>query len=266
MDLWVTIGVLVKRWYITLPLLALVGLAAVQIGNGIEPTYTATATGRVYCPEQTQDPISGEIVATNRFCADRTTADLAVAAGVHLNSRITRVDVKETENIGDYVVDDTDAPLLYITAESEDEDEVIATLNLTMAIFSNYVEDQQTQDVFPYTAGPLDVPIEADGVSSSKTRTQIIIAVAGVIIATIAAHVFDAGAIAWRRRRDDGGADEVVTDEPEPEPDTSLAAARRSDDEQADDEQADDEWEQAKKKLDDEVEKITSESGSRWGR
>jgi len=264
-DLWVTVGVLLKRWYVTLPLLALVGLAAVQIGNGIVPTYSATATGRVYCPEQALDPVTGEIVDSNRFCADRASSDLAVVGAVNLNSRLTRVDVADQGLIGDYVVDDTDASLslVYVTAEGENEDDVIATLELSMAIFESYVDGEQNDGVFKYTAGALDVPTQADSISSGKSRTQIIVVVAGLILTTVAVHIFDAALLTLQRRRDDGRDSTADEDAPRPgddQPSSPLAAAR---DGEPVDQEGD--WEQARKLFDDEVEKLTSDS-SRWGR
>ncbi|MGI9603339.1 MAG: hypothetical protein ACR2QE_15745 [Acidimicrobiales bacterium] len=265
MDLWVTIGVLIKRWYITLPLLGLVGFAAVQIGNGIDPTYSATATGQVYCPDRALDPNTGLEVPANPFCGDRTTADLAVAARVKLESSLTRRDIREQGLAGDYVVDDTSAPLLDVYVEHGDPDVVIETLNVTMAVFTGFVDDEQPDDVFKFTAEAIDVPDQPDGVSSSKTRTQIIVVVAGLIFTTILVHMFDAAITTLGRRRAAAAeAAEAADDEADPSSDdapvTPLTSARRD----ADDPEED--WEESKKLFDDEVEKLTGGSSGRWGR
>ncbi|MDH3704736.1 MAG: hypothetical protein OES57_01640 [Acidimicrobiia bacterium] len=273
MDLWVTIGVLVKRWYITLPLLALVGVAAVQIGNGIEPTYTATATARVYCPSQARDQVTGEVVEANRYCSDGTTDDLAFEGAVNLNSNLTRIAIRDLGLISDYVIDDTDASvsLVYITADADDEEAVVETLQQTVAVFVSYVDDVQSDNVFKYTAGPVDIPQQATATGSSKTRTQIIVVVAGIILTTILVHIFDAALHAWKKRNEgieDEGPDDQADRAPVGGgPDAADAEASPVDKARDAADDPTDDWEEAKKLFDDEVEKLTSESSpSRWGR
>lgn len=273
MDLWVTIGVLLKRWYITLPLLALVGVAAVQIGGSIEPTYTATATARVYCPDQARDQVTGEVVEANRYCSDGTTDDLAFEGAVNLNSNLTRIAIRDLGLVSDYVVDDTDASvsLVYVTAEADDEEAVIETLQQTVAVFVSYVDDVQSDNVFKYTAGPVDIPQQATATGSNKTRTQIIVVVAGIILTTILVHVLDAALNAWNTRREgaEGEGPDVSGDRAPVDsgPDPADAEASALDDAPDSVDDRSDDWEEAKKLFDDEVEKLTSESSpSRWGR
>lgn len=45
LDLWDFVRLLVRRWYLTVPLLALAAAAALFAAQGVAPTYTASATG-----------------------------------------------------------------------------------------------------------------------------------------------------------------------------------------------------------------------------
>ena len=56
MDLWELMRVLFRRWYLTVPLLILTGAAATLAGNGVEPTYTASAGGVFLAPVLTLPP------------------------------------------------------------------------------------------------------------------------------------------------------------------------------------------------------------------
>lgn len=50
MDLWDFVRLLVRRWYLTVPLLVLATAAALFAAQGVTPTYTASATGAFLDP------------------------------------------------------------------------------------------------------------------------------------------------------------------------------------------------------------------------
>ncbi len=210
MDLWVTLGVLIKRWYITLPLLGLVVFGAMRVADSLEPTFTATAVARVLCPDQTRDPQTGELQDTNAFCADRAVLDISQDAGVFMNSTSTRRLMSNQGLLGDYVVTDNDPPRISITAEDVDEQLVLDTVQGAVALIQSQVDQLQGDSELKYTATPLDIPREADQSDSGAVRTQITIAVAGLIMVAVLVHVFDALATLLARRR---GTGEVADDD-----------------------------------------------------
>lgn len=101
MDLWDFVRLLVRRWYLTVPLLALAAAAALFAAQGVTPTYTASATGAFLDPaivlqpdEVVPNPWAQAGVETTAKAvvdsvADPITTDQVAAEGYARNYEIT---------------------------------------------------------------------------------------------------------------------------------------------------------------------------------
>ena len=228
MDLWVTLGVLARRWYLTIPLVAAVIFAALSVANSLKPLYTAEATVRFYCPDTIADPNRpGSVIQNNVFCNDRAIIDLTGDLAEVMGQTETQEFFGETGLLKNYLVDSTNPPRLTISAEADDASVVVDTVNFAAGYVQAYLEQLQTGNDFPYTAAPLgDIPQQAEELSSGRIRTLITIIVAGLIFVVLLVHIFDALIVLFRRRRDGNAGSEVaVAPAPGPSPDAAPAPA-----------------------------------------
>ncbi len=227
-DLWVTLGVLARRWYLTIPLVAAVIFAGLTVANSLKPLYTAEATVRFYCPDQIADPNRpGNVIQNNVFCNDRAIIDLTGDLAEVMGQSETQEFFGETGLLKNYIIDATNPPRLTITAEADDASVVVDTVNFAAGYVQAYLEQLQTGNDFPYTAAPLgDVPQQAEELSSGRIRTLITIIVAGLIFVILLVHIFDALIVLFRRRRDgDTAAETGMAPTPSSGPEPQPAAA-----------------------------------------
>lgn len=73
MDLWTVIRVVARRWYVSAPLLVLVVLAAVEIGEQVRPDYEAGGSVILLPPAPEYDAEGEPLATTNPFLRSNPT-------------------------------------------------------------------------------------------------------------------------------------------------------------------------------------------------
>ncbi|NNE72102.1 MAG: hypothetical protein HKN26_00395 [Acidimicrobiales bacterium] len=231
MDLWVTLGVLVRRWYLTLPLVAAVAFSAYSVSSSLKPTYEAQASLRILCPDQFFDQNTGELRDANPLdCNARSVIDIAGDMIDIIQSPTARNTFNEQGLANDYAVDGTDPPRITIIAENDDAQVALDTARTAVSYIEQQVEAYQPERPDVYTTRALSVPQEATEISSGRTRMMITIVVAGMIFAVMLVHLIDALMVFWKRRKDDPPAAGVPAASPPAdrvEPPAAVTSERR---------------------------------------
>lgn len=218
MDLWTALNVIVRRWYVVVPALALAVVVALVATSRLTPVYTAsgsvliTSASRVYHqPEEADGEERVEQVNPFReFSPSLQTS--AALVGDRLSSDAIR-EVFQDEGLEDeYEVfapyDPTRtilAPSLEFDVESSDPDLAIDTVVRLQQEAANQLEVLQTEadvrrELF-IEARPLITPVEATQQNALKIRVAGIVLLLGVTIALSLAFVVESlsGARSTRR-------------------------------------------------------------------
>jgi len=229
-DLWDFMKVLVRRWYLTAPLLIAVGAAAVVAGKGVEPTYTASADGVFLEPVTNLAP---ELLSPNPWlqAGVSTTASAVLGSVVNPNAK---GQVVADGFSGDYSIQMAARTVLFtLYASAPTPDEAVATLDHVVQLMRDDLSEKQTQYNVPT---PQQILIQlSSGTSLVSTReglSQVLAVVGGLGLVGSVAIVLTVDALMVRRarrlqrvrrgRRDDADADadadaeDDAQDEPKP--------------------------------------------------
>ena len=202
MDLWDIIRMLFRRWYLTLPLLAIAAGGAYYAAQGIEPTYTASAAGVFLEPVVT---LPLDQLAPNPWvqAGVATTASAVVGSAV---DPITKSKVVADGFAGDYTVLLASRSVLFsVYAPASTPDEATATLDHVLGVMRDDLRAKQ--DTYNVPADQQLVIQAASGTSIVATRDgiqRVLLAVAGLgIVLTTGIVVLVDSLLARRKTRGD---------------------------------------------------------------
>lgn len=197
MDLWDFMKVLVRRWYLTAPLLIAVAAAAVVAGKGVEPTYTASADGVFLEPVTNLAP---ELLAPNPWlqAGVSTTASAVLGSIVNPNAQAK---VVAGGFSGDYSIQMATRTVLFtLYASAPTPDEAVATLDHVVQLMRDDLSEKQTQYDVP---SPQQILIQmSSGTSLVSTReglSRILSVVGGLGAVGSVAIVLTVDALMTRR-------------------------------------------------------------------
>lgn len=228
MDLATLIRTIVRRWYVTLPALALVIVAAAVVIGSAEPEYSAERsvvllrTG-VLPPEAAADAADdavGSDVPVPQNPYTEFNASVAVAAEVMQEVAVSgevRRTVSQEGLSNDYTVAvDENAPILVIESVAESPDAAIASADRVAQIVDEDLERRQARFGVPddsrIVTEDVVVPDRATRLDSDRNRALIGVAVLGVVFIVLVALLAEYVARAIHRRRDRRG--QEVADPP----------------------------------------------------
>jgi capsular polysaccharide biosynthesis protein len=233
MDLWELLKIMGRRWYVTLPVLAVTALVAVTLPPTIDPEYRASGTMILVGPQGTaadQNPFVTAGLGTN-----------AEAAAIVAQSPNSKALVDEQDLSTEYTVE-ADGPVVVITATGETPSVAVETVTFVEQLLDDQLADLQTQAAVPETAllrvVPLIPEVIATPVYQQRLRVTILTVVIGVLVATLLAMAVEG--LSRRRTRErrrergpsseprpDDQGDLAPTSSPAPEEPPSLVPAER---------------------------------------
>lgn len=223
MDIWESAKIVVRRWYITVPILGLFLAAAFFLGGQIDPEYRASAS-MVILPRNTEEAVAfgapGGPTSANPldYLGGQTTL---TALQLTLDTDETREGLAAAGFSPAYSISvDTQDPLMLV--EVLDRDAIVAQSTVDELVFRVQEELDALQAAVGAPAselleiqvlGQTQVPTEDYG---ARLRMRLILLVVGAMLASGAALLADAWATG-RAKRGRGGDD--VDDDRLDEPD-----------------------------------------------
>jgi hypothetical protein len=215
-DLWDVGRIVVRRWYVSVPLVLVFFMVAVVMSGRVSPDYSAEASILFVAFGQSSEDLS-ESTATSD--ATDTTgpaniylnfpaslATVAQATGLSVGSDDTRREVAALglEPAYEVLVEDR-SPLLYVRVTSSEDRKAIDTMDHVVSLIETDLDERQDA-----VDAPADERIEIELLARSEQssadsggrgRVRLTVAGLGVLIAVAGAVIFDA----LVRRRGAGG-------------------------------------------------------------
>lgn len=212
MDLWDIVKMLFRRWYVTVPLLALTAVAVFYSGQRVDPTYTASAGGVFLAPvattpveERTPNPwlqagISTTAAAVQGSVVNPTAKQTFAAAGLSTDFSVQM---------------DSRSVLFSVFASAPTADDAKATLNQVVEAMRNDLRGKQQQYGVPDSEQiAIQMFTDTSIVSTRDGLSRVLLVVGGVgVVLTVAVAVAVDVVLARRRARRDARA--VQADEAE---------------------------------------------------
>ncbi len=227
MDLWDFVKVLFRRWYLTVPLLALTALAAGQAGQGVQPTYTASASG-VFLEPPVTIPI--DQLSPNPWA----TAGVATTAAATIDSvvdPVTKSKVVADGYSGEYTVLLASRSVLFtVFAPAPSTEGATRTLDHVITLMQDDLSAKQARYKVPANQRILiQVTTGKSLVTTRDGLKQVLLGVGGLGVVLTAAIVITVDSLLARRRRrraadgDGGDGDGEPLDEPGADDDGDAA-------------------------------------------
>jgi hypothetical protein len=196
MDFWELLAVMVRRWYVTLPILALTAVLAVTMPARVDPTYRASGTVVLVEP-------AGNAADLNPVASAGLNANANALATI-ATLPDAQSDVAEAGLSTQYTVE-SDGSVLVIEAGGATPNEAAETVQFVEQLLTERLNQQQENvgapvesylTVVPLIAEPVAVPVYDD-----QRRVRILVVVAGVLLAAMAAVGVEGLAVRRRTRR-----------------------------------------------------------------
>jgi hypothetical protein len=227
MDLWDTLGIFWRRWYVVVPILALTAAAVVLTSGRVAADYRATATILLVAPGEVVptevleifDPeVSGGASGDEGEGDDELSPGganqyvdfpgslrtMAEATALSAGSQATVTRVREaggTADLGIGVLPGT--PIIEVTATDRVPAEAVETMDLAVEAVSSDLGGRQSGAGIPerawITAQVLNRPEAALADGSSRIRVRVAILLLGIMVAFAAAIAVEG--LAQRRQR-----------------------------------------------------------------
>lgn len=203
MDLWDLLLVLVKRWYVTIPLAALTAVAGIQSGGEPEVTYTAQASYLLLLPSSVTDA-DGVVSASNPYLSLAAPS----ALGGILITRLGAADVADqlqdpggvptSYSIGQ----ERNSPTLNVSVSSEDaavSNRILLDVLSRLDATSKELQAQAGIIGAARVTGKVLNPPTTEETTSSDSRLRAAVIAGGILLTALGAVVVEG--IATRRRR-----------------------------------------------------------------
>jgi hypothetical protein len=207
MDLLTIITILVRRWYVFFPIVALTGIALLLITPQLRPEYQASGSLLLVGPKKVTQIVQGkptEIGVNPLLGSGQPLMTTSATLASDASSLAVREGIKESGAVLDYTVTvDSHAPIITVVDRAARPSAAIQAVDTLLARMSTRLATLQ-QEVGAPSSGLveskiLNGPIDTTVLSSSKNRTVTLLAFAGLLLATSAAFTVD-GIITSRRR------------------------------------------------------------------
>ena len=192
MDLWgLTIAVF-RRWYVTLPLLAITVTTALWVGQRVQAEYEVVGSVLLVAPPQT---------TPNPFADDHASEILGIGVG----SSSTREEMLSQGFSDMYELDfERGSPIMSMRVISSSEALTVATAQEIVARLDDALREGQTGRQVPsaarVTMDIVDAPDAAEPVISGRLRLTAVVAVAGGILSLACALLADVFLLRRRER------------------------------------------------------------------
>jgi len=238
-DLWASLGVIGRRWKITVPLVLLTVAASLAVGTTLSPDYEASAsvllvgpaspnvatettptTAATAQPGATAAPPLAEPESNPLLTLNQSLISTARATLEAISSQSTRRGLSEAGLSTDYEVTVAQKdPIMQIVVTAPNAEQALQTID---ALQNAVLEDLNARQ--EQAGAPADTRIQVQtlsateprAINSGRVRAQLVVVALGFAVTTIAA--FAAEAFAQRRFSTGGGADSPTSDTPDRPP------------------------------------------------
>jgi teichuronic acid exporter len=234
-DLWASLGVIGRRWKITVPLVLLTVAASLTVGSAISPDYEASASVLLVGPAsangatettattapgnaqpQTTAPPLAEPESNPLLTLNQSLISTARATLEAISSQSTRRSLSEAGLSTDFEITVAQKdPIMQIVVTAPQAQQALETIDTLQNAVLEDLNARQEQ-----AGAPTDTRIQVQTLSTSeprainsgRVRAQLVVVALGFAVTTIAA--FAAEAFAQRRFSAGGGTDSVGSDTP----------------------------------------------------
>jgi len=200
-DLWDLLRVLVRRWWVTVPLLALTAAVALTLGGRESTTFKGTASLVLALPGN--DGANGEAVV-NPLASLGAASQFGGLVGAAVDSPATRNEIAQAGGSPDFDLGQgKGSPTLVIGVTSDRADVAQRTVTDVLERVQRQVVVLQDQLAVPQDlrfSGQVVVPPIVTSTTASSTRVLLAIVAAGLLLTALAALAVEALLSARRRR------------------------------------------------------------------
>ena len=202
MDLWDSLRVLARRWYITLPMLALTVVAAMQAKNRVALQWETSAIVSFFGPNQVEveDPVSGTVTENvNPLIGGGSAETASQVVTIEVDGDETRNRLEQEGLSTDYSFSsDRRSSIVQIDVIGATPSQSRETTLRLMDVFDQTLRElQDTFDVPEPKRAQIRRLTTSDTTPSSGARTRVQIVVLGVGIALTAAAAFMVEGVVW---------------------------------------------------------------------
>jgi hypothetical protein len=203
MDLWELTRVLFRRWYISVPMVAISLAAAAWVTASTGPEYEATGHVAVLPPEVQRIAQAGDVVRASPWNEEA----LAHAAQIRLEAKRLETDLVEHGFHGEWTVSVTGRlPVISVAVVAPSDEQAVATLHRLQAVVEEEVRVRQQGYDVPteeqYRTVRYDSGESVDTSASSARRALVAAVGAGAVLTVAVVIGFDALARLRQRRRE----------------------------------------------------------------
>lgn len=204
MDIWTMLRTSLRRWYVSLPILAVSLGLGYTMAQDLDPVYSAESSAILIAPEIVPGVAEGELVEVNPYLnlggGLTTTTQVLV---VLMDSGPNRLKYFDLGLEPDFEVSRSDA-VMYFTVTGADADAVTHTANELVSIADAEVAALQDKDAIDparrIQVRPLSLPQVAVEHGGAGIQLMAILGVLGLVAAVAGALALD-GFLRWRADR-----------------------------------------------------------------
>lgn len=232
MDLWESLQVVVRRWYVSFPLLLIAAVVALQMSTRVDAEYSAQSSLILVGPSSTGSAGgAADSAFVNPYLSfSSSLATTAQLLQLSMSSGAARESVAERGLASDYEITLLSrSPILNISVETDDPVVAVETLDEVARLIEAELEERQDAIEAPadkrITVSQLsegDVPVAQLG---GQNRVRMIFAGVGIAAAAAGAFLFEGAATVLNRRRAAASKDDVAAVHPPNADDTSGVTA-----------------------------------------
>jgi hypothetical protein len=204
MDIWDVSRVLIRRWYLSLPLLLLTAAATVLAASYVRPDYVGTTHVSLLPPVAQRSPVDGQTMRVNPWDTER----LSTAVIVRLNTKSLADQVKAEGLTGVWEagLDPNHNSIIRIEVTSPTP----AQARSTMARLLREVDDEVTRQQIRYpgltpedkiTTTRLDLGMDVVADTGNVKRAVVVVCLVGLLLTTAVTLGVDALLRRRARRR-----------------------------------------------------------------
>lgn len=214
MDLWDVGRIVIKRWYVSVPVLVGALVLAVLMSGRIDPEYSTEASILLVAqgtppPADLETLEPGDTVPPGNALLNlpSSLATVAQATSLAVSSDQSRTEVADAGLEPTYeVTAEARSPLLYVRVTSRDSEVAIQTMDHVVGLIERDLDARQDQVDAPED-GRIGVELlarsdQAVADQGGRSRVRLAVVGLGVLAAVALAVLFDAAV--GRRRRGDG--------------------------------------------------------------
>jgi hypothetical protein len=207
MDLLTIIAILIRRWYVFFSIIALTGIGLLLITPHLRPEYQASGSLLLVGPKKVTQLFQGkptEIGVNPLLGAGQPLMATSATLASDASSPSVREGIKDSGAVLDYTITvDSHAPIITVVDRAKRPSAAIEAVGTLLARMSTRLATLQHEVGAPsdelVDSKVLNGPSGTTVLTSSKNRTLILLAFAGLLLATSASLTVD-GIITGRRR------------------------------------------------------------------